>query len=294
MLKQLIIILANRAATPKKISMEKKLRQLNEQGLPILQYEVSDLLWKEPDEYKEEIQTHSLGETLWITDTSAVAAKICEMGGYCIAYLHSENQNQDFSMIGYAFEDFKQLDKDYFIKIYQRFRGEAWHILSTRRCEIRESRVADVDAFYEIYAEPSITYYMENLYEDKEEEKEYIQTYIDKVYTFLGFGMWTVVDRKSAKIIGRAGFSLREGYDEPELGFVIDKRYQRQGYAYEVCNALINYAKKELEFRQIRAIVHQDNEISQRLCSKLGFKVAGETFLDGATHKVFIKKLKNS
>lgn len=296
MLRQLIIILADK----NKIAdysgqlvrnMDRKLRELTEQGLYILRYEMADLIGKEPEEYDDEVMVHSMEETLWITDASVIAAKIRGMGGYCIAFLHGLNRSQDFSMVGYAFEDFRQLDKEYFVKIHQRFRGESWHILSTRRCEIRESKVADVEDFYRVYADPSITRYMENLYESIDEEREYIQTYIDKVYAFCGFGMWTVIDRRSGQIIGRAGLSLREGYEEPEIGFVIAKEFQRQGYAYEVCNAILNYAKKELEFKQIRAIVHKENEISGKLCIKLGFKPVGETWLDGHVHMEYLKKM---
>lgn len=291
MLKQLIVILADEKLIPNKRTMNRTLQELGEGGLHILKYQVSELLGKDTEEYTKEIRTHSMEETLWITDASLIAAKICAMGGYCIAYLHEGNKNRNFSMVGYAFESFKGIDKDYLVKVYQRFRGESWHILSTRRCDIRESRVEDVEDFYRIYEEPSITYYMENLYDDIEEEREYIKTYIDKVYAFCGFGMWTVIDRRSGQIMGRAGFSLREGCEEPELGFVIAKAFQRQGYAYEVCNALMNYAKKEFAFKNMRAIVHKENEISRKLCIKLGFKEVGETILDGALHVEFYKKM---
>lgn len=296
MLKQLIIILADKSLLKQSFgqlvsNMNRKVKQLQEQGIPVVQYEMADLMDKGAEEYNRELFTHAMEETLWITDEGVIASKICRMGGYCIAFLHSLNRSQDFSMTAYAFEDFKQLDKEYFIKIYQRFRGEAWHILSTSRCEIRESKVSDVEDFYRIYAEPSITCYMEDLYEDMDEEREYIQTYIDKVYAFCGFGMWTIVDRRSGQIIGRAGLSLREGYDEPEIGFVIAKEFQRQGYAYEVCNAIMNYAKKELEFKQIRAIVHKENEVSKKLCIKLGFQEVGLTMLDGYEHVEYMRKI---
>jgi len=291
MLKQLIVILADEKMIPDKKKMNQTLQELKDDGLCIMKYQVSELLGKTTEKYTNEIMTHSMEETLWITDAGLIAAKIYAMGGYCIAYLHGGNQNQNFSMVGYAFESFKGLDKDYFVKVYQRFRGEPWHIISTRRCDIRESKVEDVEDFYRIYADPSITYYMENLYDDMDEEREYIKTYIDKVYAFCGFGMWTVIDRRSGQIMGRAGFGLREGYEEPELGFVIDKAFQRQGYAYEICNALMNYAKKEFAFKNMRAIVHKENEISKKLCTKLGFREVGETILDEAIHVEYYKKM---
>ena len=70
----------------------------------------------------------------------------------------------------------------------------------------------DVEDFYRIYADPSITRFMEGLYPDVEQEKEYVREYIEKVYTFFEFGVWTVVEKESGSVIGRAGFSYREGF----------------------------------------------------------------------------------
>ena len=58
---------------------------------------------------------------------------------------------------------------------------------------------------------------------DKDKETQYIQDYIKNVYEFYGFGMWTVVEKASGQVIGRAGVSYREGFSLPELGFMIGK-----------------------------------------------------------------------
>ena len=80
---------------------------------------------------------------------------------------------------------------------------------------------------------------MEGLYPDREQEREYIRQYIEKIYTFYEFGVWTVVERESGAVIGRAGFSYREGYNEPELGFIIGVPWQHRGYAEEVGRGIL-------------------------------------------------------
>ena len=50
----------------------------------------------------------------------------------------------------------------------------------------------DVDQIYELYAHPDITLYMEPLFENREEEKEYMVSYYDHVYCFCGYGMWLI------------------------------------------------------------------------------------------------------
>ncbi len=148
---------------------------------------------------------------------------------------------------------------------------EPWTILTTDRCIIRETTIGDVDSFYEIYQEPSITEYMEGLYADKQAETAYIQDYIKNIYRFYGYGMWTVLEKTDGKVIGRAGISWREGYDIPELGFVIGVPWQRQGYACEVCQAILAYGKEELGFTDFQALIMTGNEKSRTLCEKLGF-----------------------
>lgn len=167
----------------------------------------------------------------------------------------------------------------------------AWEILETDRLLVRETTVQDVDCFYQIYAQPSVTDYTEALFEDIDEEIAYTESYIDTVYAFYGYGMWTVIKKDSREVIGRAGISWREGYRLPELGFVIGVPWQRQGYAFEVCSAILHYAGEELEMTQVQALVQPENARSVRLCEKLGFTKGGETKVDGIRHLVFVKTL---
>lgn len=132
-----------------------------------------------------------------------------------------------------------------------------------------------MDSFYQIYAEPQITKYMEDLFADREDEIAYVRDYRENVYGFYGYGMWTVL-LKDGTVIGRAGISWREGSDLPELGFVIGVPWQRQGYAYEVCRAILDHAYEELGLTQVQALVMKENGESAALCEKLGFTESGE------------------
>ena len=113
---------------------------------------------------------------------------------------------------------------------------------------------------------------MEGLFDNPEDEKRYQKDYIEKVYGLMGFGIWTVIRKGDGRIIGRAGFSIRNGFDDIELGFLIGKDYQRQGYAYEVCSAILEYGKDTLLFDKVQTLVKAENQVSIHLCEKLGFK----------------------
>lgn len=210
---------------------------------------------------------------LYITDDSSTAKKLLDSGEAVLVHLHSGNSDQDFSEFTFAVEKPEELDAEYVEKVWLRLKGFPWNILETERLLVRETTVEDVEAFYRIYSEPSITEYMEDLYPDVEEEKQYVRDYIAKVYTFFEFGVWTVVEKESGAVIGRAGISYREGFDVPELGFVIGVPWQRKGYAKEACSAILDYARGLLGFEEIQALVEPENTISLNLCVKLGMEV---------------------
>lgn len=252
-------------------------------------------LKEEIDKLEKELNGHGPvtggQDVLYVTDQEKVYADLRKKGCYVLPYLHEDNRGASFPGALYAVEKIEEMDEESFELAYRRLAGLPWEILTTERCIVRETTVEDVDSFYRMYAEPSITAYTENLFEDRDEELAYTKDYIEKVYAFYGYGMWTVLDRQSGEVIGRAGISRREGYDLPELGFVFGVPWQGRGYAYEVCSAILSYARDELLMERVQALVRPENERSLRLCEKLGFTAAGETVFDGERHVLLVREL---
>lgn len=213
-----------------------------------------------------------IGETLYITDHEEIAKQLLAETANVLVWLHEENREKNLSFAPYAIEIIEEIDFRYVERIYQRFQKLPWKIAETDRCVIREMTEEDLDAVYEVYAGPSITRYMEGLYENREEELEYTRSYIQNAYTFWGYGTWVIERKEDKKIIGRVGFNLRDGYEEAELGFVIMEGEQKKGYAYECCMAVLKLGKEEYEFEQVQALVKEGNEASIHLCEKLGFE----------------------
>lgn len=285
MLKQIILALQTGRETEGK---EKVLKALDNAGVQVIELFAGDRPTYVPgraiqSEGKAPERTLAgVQDTLWITDAAQIATEIQEAGGMVLGYSSPEEESTWMSGVSYVFESWNDLDYDYFLKVYQRMRGLPWNILETDRCIIRESTVEDVDAFYEIYGEPSVTRYMENLFADRAEEIAYMESYREHVYAYYGYGMWTVVEKESGRIIGRAGLSHREGYEDAELGFVIGVPWQHQGFAYEVCSAIVQYGVENLGFTSMQALTAPDNEASKKLCTKLGF-VCRKKIIEGGS-----------
>lgn len=218
----------------------------------------------------DELPESEYEDTIFICDSSE-SAKVLHMAGKnIVALLTDENGSEDFSFCKYAIMNASQCELTFFEGILKRFLGLPWNILETERCLVRETTVEDVDIFYQLYADKEITEYMEPLFEDRDEEIEYTKSYIKNVYEFYGFGMWTVVEKASGQVIGRAGVSYREGFSLPELGFMIGKAFWRQGYAYEVCSAIAQYMYENYEMEEILIFIEPQNTPSIFLAKKLG------------------------
>lgn len=233
--------------------------------------------------------TQTEQETLYITDSETVYHALRQQGRYVLPCRHGGNGNANFTGALYVIEQIEEVGYETVDMAYRRLAGLPWEILTTKRCVIRETIPEDVDSFYRIYAEPEVTQYMESLYPDRNEEIAYIEDYRNSVYRFYGYGMWTVL-AKDGTVIGRAGISWREGFELPELGFVIGVPWQRQGYAYEVCSAILTYARNELNMAQIQALVMAGNEKSSALCRKLGFQYVEDITLDGALYARMVRR----
>ncbi len=213
--------------------------------------------------------------TLFVTDCPEVAQKLSTADFPVLGILRKENKAASFSGVRYLAEGWESITPSYLERVYRRCRGLPWQILETKRCILRETIEADVDAFYRIYEEPSITAFMENLFADREEEIRYTADYRKNMYEFYGYGIWSVILKETGEVIGRAGLDMRRGFEEPELGFVIGVLWQRRGIAEEVCRAILRYGEEELGFTRVQALTEQENRASLALLKKLGFVFAG-------------------
>lgn len=173
-------------------------------------------------------------------------------------------------------EGFEEVDITFLKHVYERHHQIPWKILETKRCVVKEFSMEYLDALFELYAGEGMTDYIEPLY-PYEQEKEYQQAYIDNMYRFYGYGMWIVCDKVTGKLIGRAGVEYREELDgELELGYAIGTSYQRQGYATEVCEAILRYVKMELEVPSLCCLIETGNLVSEHFAQKLGFGFSEE------------------
>lgn len=188
-------------------------------------------------------------------------------------------------------EGFAEIDAEFLTQVYQRNHHIPWTILETKRCIVREISLEDIDDLFVLYSGEGMTKYMEPLYE-YEKEKEYQKAYIENMYGFYGYGMWIVIEKETGTFIGRAGIEHREELGgELELGYAIGTPYQRQGYATEVCLAIIEYARERLECEELNCLIEEGNFVSEHLAERLGFVLREELTINEKHMKRYARRL---
>jgi RimJ/RimL family protein N-acetyltransferase len=209
-------------------------------------------------------------EVLFIasTDSSIRAAK--NLGLAVAAYANPLFPGQKFEGVGMVIEGFDEVDDVFLDRIYRRERGLPWEIAQTKRCIIREIALSDLPELIRLYEQNND--FVEPLL-PPEEERIYEENYIANMYGYYGYGMWLITEKTTGKVIGRAGLEHRDfdGVTELELGYLIASEWRKKGIAYEVCREIISYAKDNLGFQRINAVVDPKNTASLALLEKLNF-----------------------
>lgn len=224
--------------------------------------------------------------SLYVTDSPALYEKIRLQKYDALAYVKDEREMDSFPNAKYFIMEPFETEYSYYERAYKRFNNIPWTPVKTKRLFLRETIESDVDTFYEMYQNPEMTKYTEKLYSDIEEEKKYVREYKEKVYDIQGFGIWTIVRRKDKKIIGRAGLTYREGFENYEVGFAIGCDFWGKGYGFEAVSGICSFARKE-ELGLLNALVMKENERSKKLLRKLHFTKKEETTLNGVAYEMW-------
>lgn len=95
--------------------------------------------------------------------------------------------------------------------------------------------------------------------------------HFESIWSTLGYGQSAVVVRTSGEFIGRVGLHPWPEWDEVEIGWVIARHAQGQGYAKEAASTWMRVAFGELALPRLTAVIHPDNQRSRSLARRLGF-----------------------
>lgn len=201
-----------------------------------------------PDAFLLAVQALGLSpaDCILIGDSNVCMQASKAAGIPCIGFLSPSSDGHFLSSAYALLESFESADTAYLCRTHAHALGYPAKIRSTRRLLIRELSMDDFPALYAMCTAPETAPWMNEAFSDFSSEREKHRAYLANVYPFFDLALWGVYDKKTGKLIGRAGFSLPEaGNDAYSLGYLIAAPYRRQGLATECVSALLAYAKEQ-------------------------------------------------
>ena len=135
-------------------------------------------------------------------------------------------------------------------------------ILETERLFLRELTADDFDALYEVLADSDIMQHYPYTF-DESRVRNWINKSIER-YEIFGFGLWAVCLKETGEMIGDCGLTMQNinGMIKPEIGYHINKRYQRRGYAKEAARACRDWAFENTPFNILYSYMKKTNVAS--------------------------------
>ncbi|BBF43591.1 acetyltransferase [Lachnospiraceae bacterium KM106-2] len=149
-------------------------------------------------------------------------------------------------------------------------------IIDTEQLLLREVTWDDLQSWHEILSdEETMQYYPKPF--DLTKTKQWIQWNLDN-YSKYGFGLWAVILKETNQFIGDCGMTMQNihGKLSPEIGFHLNKKFWRKGYASEAAKACLAYAFEHTDFDEIYCYQKYTNIPSRKMAEKMGMTLREE------------------
>lgn len=159
----------------------------------------------------------------------------------------------------------------------------------TKRLILREVIPSDVEGFYELDTDPLVHQYLGNKPLTNKQQCKDIIDFIREQYLKFGIGRWAIIEKSSNNFIGWTGLKfvnepINQESNYYDLGYRIIRKHWGRGFATESAIASLNYGFNQLELVNIYASAHINNIASNRILTKLDFKLLNTFHFDNAFH----------
>ena len=161
------------------------------------------------------------------------------------------------------------------------------HVLETERLVLRELTPDDLPFVTEMVGDLETMRFYPHPFTPLE-ARRWLHRQLDR-YARDGHGLWLVVERDSGARVGQVGLAIQDvdHAKEPEIGWLIHRRWWRRGYATEAGRAVRDYAFGTMGLDRVISLIRPVNEPSQGVARKVGMVVERETDFHGYRHLVF-------
>lgn len=153
----------------------------------------------------------------------------------------------------------------------------------SERLLYRPIEISDTEALFELDNNPNVHLYLGNHpVTSIDEVLGYIKS-IQQQYINNGIGRFAAVLKETNEVIGWAGIKF---ITEPEnnhvnfydLGYRLQEKHWRKGYALEAAKAWLGYGFNEMNIQKMYASAHVDNLGSNTILQRIGMQQNGQFY----------------
>lgn len=145
--------------------------------------------------------------------------------------------------------------------------------IETDRCYLRRFVEKDLPAFVAYRNDPEIARYQSwSSYTESDAESFFAQ---QRDLEFDVDDTWfqiAIVSKQSDSIIGDVAVRFFDQSRQAELGFTVQRQFQRLGHAYEAVSGVVQYLFQERGKHRLTAIIDVENIRAENLLKRLGFR----------------------
>jgi RimJ/RimL family protein N-acetyltransferase len=163
-------------------------------------------------------------------------------------------------------------------------------VLETQRLALRELLPSDLDFVAAMLGDPETMRFYPRPY-TREQSAEWIDRQRRR-YASDGHGLWLVTLRSTGEPVGQVGLTRQhvDGVAEDEVGYLIARRFWRQGYAAEAALATRDHAFGALLRPRVISLIRPENLPSQAVARRLGMSVEKSTCCFEREHLVYVAR----
>lgn len=160
-------------------------------------------------------------------------------------------------------------------------------ILRTRRLDLRELQVSDLDFVARMLGDPEVMRHYPKVL-DRDESSVWLERQLAR-YAQDGHGLWLVELRDTGERIGQVGLirQIVEGVPEREIGWLLHRPFWGNGYATEAAAATRELAFTTWDLPYVISLIRPVNLPSQAVARRIGMTPTRHVLFHGFEHVVW-------
>ena len=147
-------------------------------------------------------------------------------------------------------------------------------VMETPRLRLRRMSVGDLELIYRLYSDPEILRYSPFDTMDRPEAQRHLEDILQEWEKPVPENLeFAVVRREDQAVIGRCHIETDAETDTAMVGCHLLQAYWRQGYAGEICRALMDYSFETLGVHRVNALCNPENIGSRKVLEGCGLRL---------------------